>query len=75
MIYHLPKSSKLAVLIVLVAQITIIFTNSGMAFDEVNQTFFGVAIKGYDTAAYHTEGRAPSICKRHLPSPAHVMFI
>jgi YHS domain-containing protein len=28
------------------------------AFNEVNKTFLGVAIKGYDTVAYHTEGRA-----------------
>ena len=30
----------------------------GMAFDQINTTFFGVAIKGYDTVAYHTESRA-----------------
>ena len=28
------------------------------AAGKVNSTFFGVAIKGYDTVAYHTEGRA-----------------
>ncbi len=28
------------------------------ASDKVNTTIFGVAIKGYDTVAYHTEGRA-----------------
>lgn len=28
------------------------------ASEKVNTTFFGVAIKGYDTVAYHTEGRA-----------------
>ncbi len=28
------------------------------AFEKVNQTSWGVAIKGYDTVAYHTEGRA-----------------
>ncbi|MBT8346255.1 MAG: hypothetical protein KJO28_08110 [Desulfofustis sp.] len=32
-------------------------TTAGAA-DKVNSTFFGVAIKGYDTVAYHTEGRA-----------------
>lgn len=32
--------------------------NSAKAIDLVNETFFGVAIKGYDTVAYHTEGRA-----------------
>ena len=30
----------------------------GNAFKKVNQTSWGVAIKGYDTVAYHTEGRA-----------------
>jgi hypothetical protein len=30
----------------------------GAAFDEINTNFFGVAIKGYDTVAYHTDGRA-----------------
>ena len=30
----------------------------GHAFDEVNKTFFGVAIKGYDTVAYWTEMEA-----------------
>ncbi len=28
------------------------------AFEEVNTTIFGVAIKGYDTVAYHTKGQA-----------------
>jgi hypothetical protein len=28
------------------------------AFEGINTTFFGVAIKGYDTVAYHTQGRA-----------------
>ena len=58
MIRHLPKPAKQFVLIVLVASAMLIFANSGMSFDEVNKTFFGVAIKGYDTVAYHTEGRA-----------------
>jgi YHS domain-containing protein len=35
-----------------------IASGTGMAFDEINTTFFGVAIKGYDPVAYHTEGRA-----------------
>ena len=28
------------------------------AAGKVNSTLFGVAIKGFDTVAYHTEGRA-----------------
>lgn len=35
-----------------------LFTAIGMAFDGVNTTSFGVAIKGYDAVAYHTENRA-----------------
>ena len=31
---------------------------NGLAFDRINKTTFGVAIKGYDAVAYHTEGRA-----------------
>ena len=34
------------------------WTSPGIAFNKVNQTSWGVAIKGYDTVAYHTEGRA-----------------
>ena len=58
MIHHLSKPAKQAILITMVAAALIMVTNSAMAFDAVNETFFGVAIKGYDTVAYHTEGRA-----------------
>jgi YHS domain-containing protein len=34
------------------------WAESGNAFDPVNKSFFGVAIKGYDTVTYWTEGRA-----------------
>jgi hypothetical protein len=33
-------------------------SGTAIAFDEVNKTLFGVAIDGYDTVAYHTEGLA-----------------
>lgn len=33
-------------------------TGTSAAIDEINTTFFGVAIKGYDSVAYHTDGRA-----------------
>jgi len=36
----------------------ILSATSGMAAHKVNTTFWGVAIKGYDTVAYFTEGRA-----------------
>ena len=58
MILHFSKATKQTILITLVVSAAILLTNSAMAFDEVNTTFFGVAIKGYDTVAYHTEGRA-----------------
>jgi YHS domain-containing protein len=32
--------------------------DTSVAFDEINTTFFGVAIKGYDPVAYHTKNRA-----------------
>ena len=34
------------------------WATTGDAFEEVYTTFFGVAIKGYDTVAYHTQGLA-----------------
>ena len=58
MIRHLSIATRSAILITLVASTVILLTSTGMAFDEVNTTFFGVAIKGYDTVVYHTEGRA-----------------
>jgi YHS domain-containing protein len=58
MIRQLSKPAKQFTLIVLVASAMLMFANSGLAFVEVNKTFFGVAIKGYDTVAYHTAGRA-----------------
>ena len=33
-------------------------TTPGMAFDKINKSNNGIAIKGYDSVAYHTEGRA-----------------
>lgn len=50
--HHLSHS---ILIIILVQLVTII---PAFAFEEVNTTIFGVAIKGYDTVAYHTEGRA-----------------
>lgn len=58
MIYRLPNTAKEVIVIVLVALVLIMPPATGMAFDEINKTSFGVAIKGYDTVAYHTENRA-----------------
>lgn len=55
---RLSVNGKRAIVIALLSSILILYPYTGMAFDEVNQTLFGVAIKGYDTVAYHTEGRA-----------------
>ena len=44
----------------LILSVLVLFSLNGTAsaFDEVNTTLFGVAIKGYDTVAYHTEDKA-----------------
>ncbi len=49
---------KWALLAFLVVVMLMIWTTFALAFEKVNQNFFGVAIKGYDTVAYFTEGRA-----------------
>ena len=55
---HILSRSRWALLLALAASLLVLNANIAMAFDEVNKTFFGVAIKGYDTVAYHTEGKA-----------------
>jgi len=50
--------SKTRLLLILIAVTTVLWATTIAAFDEINTTSFGVAIKGYDTVAYHTEGRA-----------------
>ena len=52
------KTNKPVMLITLAVFVYFTLPNTIFAFDVVNSTFFGVAIKGYDTVAYHTEGRA-----------------
>lgn len=44
--------------VILAAAILVIWATTGKAFEKVNQNFFGVAIKGYDTVVYFTEGLA-----------------
>jgi len=48
------RVAKIAVM----ALLTLVWTHSGLAFEKFNTTLFGVAIKGYDSVAYHTENRA-----------------
>lgn len=35
-----------------------VWVNAGPLKKQINTNIFGVAIKGYDTVAYHTQGRA-----------------
>lgn len=51
------KITRVLLAMVLVALI-FTWTTQASAFEEVNQNFFGVAIKGYDPVAYFTEGDA-----------------
>lgn len=57
----------LAIIFVVVVPVTVILAKSfapsammviGDSSKPVNTGWFGVAIKGYDSVAYHTEGRA-----------------
>lgn len=50
--------TRLAILTTLIVMILVPWDVTASKLEEVNTTFFGVAIKGYDTVAYHTEGRA-----------------
>jgi YHS domain-containing protein len=56
--HGLSKITQHMLPITIFALITIMVTTPSMAFDKVNKTSLGVAIKGYDTVAYHTENRA-----------------
>jgi YHS domain-containing protein len=52
------NNNKSAVSMILSIMVVLTFINTASAVDEVNKTLFGVAIKGYDTVAYHIEGQA-----------------
>ena len=52
------KSIQKLLLIPTFVSLVLISFNPVFAFEEVNTTIFGVAIKGYDTVAYHTMGQA-----------------
>ena len=57
-IHSLSKTSKFTLIGFWAVALMLNWTSTGNAFKKVNQTSWGVAIKGYDTVAYHTEGRA-----------------
>ena len=59
------KPIKPAILFSMAALLYFILPPTVSAVDQVNSTFFGVAIKGYDTVAYHSEGRAVKGQKKH----------
>lgn len=52
------KMLHLSRFIMVVVFIQLLTITPVFAFGEVSTTIFGVAIKGYDTVAYHTDGRA-----------------
>ena len=54
----ISKTLKPTLLGLLAVAVLLNWTGIGIAFDKINQTSWGVAIKGYDPIAYHTEGRA-----------------
>ncbi len=56
------KTIKLGIVgflaVVILAGVLAIWVVPGKAHKSINTSMFGVAIKGYDTVAYFTEGRA-----------------
>ena len=52
------RVTKLTISTIVIVLLLLPLTAGAATFKEVNKTFFGVAIKGYDSVAYHTEGRA-----------------
>ncbi len=52
------KLVHLSVCISLFVSVLLITIDPVFAFEQVHSTIFGVAIKGYDTVAYHTKGQA-----------------
>jgi len=56
------KKLKLSLLgvtfVIVIATVLAVWVIPGTAHKQVNTNIFGVAIKGYDTVAYFTEGRA-----------------
>ena len=58
MLNQISHKRKWAIAILFVVPLLMMDTTVAVAIDEINKTFFGVAIKGYDPVAYHTENRA-----------------
>ncbi len=50
--------AKITLPTIVIVLLLLPLTAGASAFEEVNKTFWGVAIKGYDSVAYHTEGSA-----------------
>jgi YHS domain-containing protein len=52
------KKTKRVAMAALAAASLVLWAMPAAAIDPVNTNSFGVAIRGYDTVAYHTQGRA-----------------
>ena len=55
---NIPTKAKCFLIAAAIVTLALTGWGTGLAFDKINTSFFGVAIKGYDPVAYHTEGRA-----------------
>lgn len=53
-----PNFKKWHLIVILSVAFFSMVITPGMAFDKINKLNNGIAIKGYDPVAYHTEGRA-----------------
>jgi YHS domain-containing protein len=58
MLTRFSRKTRLVIVTTLIAAFLMPWATTASAFDKINTNFWGVAIKGYDTVAYHTEGRA-----------------
>ena len=58
MLKRFSTKTRLVIVTTLIAAFLMPWASTASAFEKINTNFWGVAIKGYDTVAYHTEGRA-----------------
>jgi len=54
----IPNLKNWHLIVILALAFLCMVIRPGMAFDKINKLNDGIAIKGYDTVAYHTEGHA-----------------
>jgi len=58
MVKSFSKLKNWHLVVILALALFSLVTKPGLAFDKINKSNNGIAIKGYDPVAYHTEGRA-----------------